>query len=124
VPYEAARTQLLIANACLALGDRDSADIERAAASRMFEQLGARPDLDRLKSAPAAENQARLTRRELQVLRLVATGRTNRAIADELRLSEATVARHLSNIFNKLDVSSRAAATAYAFEHDLMPRTT
>ena len=65
-----------------------------------------------------------LTARELQVLRLVATGRTNRAISDELGLSEKTVARHISNIFNKLDVSSRAAATAYAFEHHLIQPST
>jgi DNA-binding NarL/FixJ family response regulator len=67
---------------------------------------------------------AGLTVRELQVLRLVATGRTNRAIADELGLSEKTVARHISNIFNKLDVSSRAAATAFAFEHRLVESST
>jgi DNA-binding NarL/FixJ family response regulator len=90
-------------------------------ARRTFSQLGARPDFDRLspavaKGQPAA---AGLTARELQVLRLVATGLTNRALADELGLSEKTVARHVSNIFNKLGVSSRSAATAYAFEHRL-----
>jgi DNA-binding CsgD family transcriptional regulator len=125
VPYEAARTQVLIAQACRALGDEDSATLELAAACRIFEQLGARPDLERVKTADAAHRPAAgLTARELQVLRLIATGRTNRAIADALELSEKTVARHISNIFIKLDVSSRAAATAYAFEHRLTGPTT
>jgi ATP/maltotriose-dependent transcriptional regulator MalT len=123
VPYEAARVQVLIAAACRALGDKDSAEIELAAACRTFEQLGARLDLADLQRA-AQPARMGLTPRELQVLRLVATGRTNRAIADELRLSEKTVARHISNIFNKLDVSSRSAATAYAFEHSLIGRPT
>jgi len=125
VPYEAARTQVLIAAACRALGDRDSAGIELDAACRTFTQLGARLDLARLQtSGPAPRSNAGLTGRELQVLRLVATGRTNRAIADELALSEKTVARHVSNIFDKLGVSSRSAATAYAFEHRLIERST
>jgi DNA-binding CsgD family transcriptional regulator len=122
VPYEAARTQVLMAEACRTLGDKDSAEIELAAACRTFQRLGARPDLSRLQRS--AEAAAGLTARELQVLRLVATGRTNRAIADDLGLSEKTVARHISNIFNKLDVSTRAAATAYAFEHNLIERST
>lgn len=125
VPYEAARSQVLISQACLALDDRDSAEIELEAARRTFEQLGARPDVIRVQTSGAlATSACGLTNRELQVLRLVATGRTNRSIADELGLSEKTVARHISNIFNKLDLSSRAAATAYAFEHNLMERTT
>ena len=125
VPYEAARTQVLIAQACRALHDRDSADIELDAACQTFQHLGATLDLARLRtSAVAPRSAAGLTARELQVLRLVATGRTNRAIADELGLSEKTVARHLSNIFNKLDVSSRAAATAFAFEHRLIASST
>ena len=125
VPYEAARTQVLIARACAALDDRDSADLELEAARRTFQQLGARPDLASLRNAAEAPlSSAGLTTRELEVLRLVATGRTNKAIADALKLSEKTVARHISNIFNKLDVCSRAAATAYAFEHHLIERTT
>ena len=85
VPYEAARTQVLIAQACRALNDNDSADLELAAANRAFEQLGARLDLARLQKPEAAmRSAAGLTTRELQVLRLVATGRTNRAIADDL----------------------------------------
>ena len=109
-----------------ALHDHDSADLELEAARRTFQQLGREVGL----AAPAeprgahAPSDGGLTARELQVLRLVATGRTNRAISDELGLSEKTVARHLSNIFNKLDVSSRAAATAYAFEHHLIQSST
>jgi DNA-binding CsgD family transcriptional regulator/tetratricopeptide (TPR) repeat protein len=125
VPYEAARTQVLIAQACRTLHDRDSADIELEAACRTLQQLGARLDLERVRTsggAPRADGG--LTPRELQLLRLVATGRTNRGIADELRLSEKTVARHISNIFTKLDVSNRAAATAYAFEHGLIDPST
>jgi len=125
VPYGAARTQITIANACRALGDRDSADLELSAARRTFEQLGAKLDTARLAPAePKSHRSAGLTDRELQVLQLVATGRSNRAIAADLGLSEKTVARHISNIFNKLDVSSRAAATAYAFEHRLTQRST
>jgi DNA-binding CsgD family transcriptional regulator len=125
VPYEGARTQILIAQACRALHDNDSADIELAAACRTLEQLGATADLARAKTATATPRPAvGLTPRELQVLRLIATGRTNRAIAEQLGLSEKTVARHISNIFNKIDVSSRAAATAYAFEHGLTQAST
>jgi DNA-binding NarL/FixJ family response regulator len=119
VPYEAARAQALIAAACRNLGDHDSATLELHAACCAFEQLEARTDLARVRPSGSDRSAAGLTSRELQVLRLVATGRTNRAIAGELRLSEKTVARHISNIFNKLNVSSRAAATAYAFEHGL-----
>lgn len=125
VPYEAARAQVLISHACRALGDVDSADLELNAARRTFEQLGAKLDAARLAETGAGERAAAgLTHRELQILRLVATGRTNRAIAEELRLSEKTVARHISNIFNKLNISSRAAATAYAFQHHLTERPT
>jgi DNA-binding CsgD family transcriptional regulator len=125
VPYEAARCQVLIAHACRALHDNDSAEIELDAASRTLQQLGARLDVARLQAFRRSPTDAPpLTTRELQVLRLVATGRTNRAISEELGLSEKTVARHVSNIFNKLDVSSRAAATAYAFEHHLIESPT
>lgn len=125
VPYESARTQLLVAQACRALKDRDSADLESEAAARTFEQLGAALDLARLHKPDAPmPDDGGLTARELQVLRLVATGRTNKAIADDLELSEKTVARHISNIFSKLDVPSRAAATAYAFEHHLVEPST
>ena len=124
-PYQAARAQVLIAQACRALGDKDSADLELEAACRTFEQLGAKVDLACLRpSVTTPGRTAGLTARELQVLRLVATGRTNRSIGDALKLSEKTVARHVANIFLKLDVSSRAAATAYAFEHGLISPST
>jgi DNA-binding CsgD family transcriptional regulator len=125
VPYEAARAQVLIAHACRALGDNDSAALELEAACRTFAHLGAALDLACLRRPVETERRtAGLTARELQVLRLVATGRTNRSIANALYLSEKTVARHVANIFLKLDVSSRAAATAYAFEHGLVSSST
>lgn len=122
-PYEAARTRLLIGRACRQLGDDDAADIECEAARHVFRQLGAVPDLERMDIAAPTANPASasgLSRRELEVLRLLVTGKTNRAIADELCISEKTVARHVSNIFNKLGLSSRAGATAYAYEHRLV----
>jgi DNA-binding CsgD family transcriptional regulator len=122
VPYEAARTRVLIGLACRALGDEDSADLDLQAARRTFDQLGATPDVarvDKLVNRPHG-GPAGLTSRELEVLRLVAAGKTNRAIAHALSISEKTVARHLSNIFTKLDVPSRAAAAAHAFQHDLV----
>ena len=96
--------------------------MELDAARRTFERLGARPDVirvSRLSSSGAQDGAASLTSREVEVLGLVATGRTNRAIAQHLRISEKTVARHLSNIFTKLGVSTRSAATAYAYRHQL-----
>lgn len=105
-PYEAARVRVLL-----------------GVARGVFEQLGAGPDLAWVDSltrrAPSIDAHG-LTPRELQVLRLVAAGKTNKAIAAELFLSERTVDRHVSNIFTKLGVSSRAAATAYAYEHQLV----
>jgi len=97
--------------------------MELDAARWIFEELGASHDVARtqaLSPKAAAKPPGPLTARELEVLRLVTTGMTNRAIAAELFLSEKTVARHVSNIFTKLDLSSRAAATAYAYEHDLV----
>ena len=122
-PYEVARVRALTGAGCRALGDEDAAALEFDAARRAFAELGATPDLarlDALAGGDAAGNAAGMTDRELQVLRLVAAGRTNRAIADELVLSERTVDRHVSNIFAKLGVSSRAAATAFAYEHHLV----
>jgi ATP/maltotriose-dependent transcriptional regulator MalT len=121
-PYEAARARVLLGVACLRLGDRDAADMELDAARRVFEELGAAPDAARVRElVPTAPRTAGgLTERELQVLSLAATGRTNRQIATELVISEHTVRRHLQNIFAKLDVPSRAAATAYAYEHGLI----
>ena len=123
-PYEAARARVLLAMACAQLGDDDSAELELDAARRAFERIGAAPDAARVAARSAGASAAAtggLTPRELEVLRLVSAGMTNRAIAGELVLSEKTVARHLSNIFAKLGVPSRAAATAYAYEHDLIP---
>ena len=121
-PYESARTRMLIGRAYLAMGDEDAAAMELDAARWAFERLGAEPDLAAIESlVPSAAVQPAegLTGREVEVLALVATGMTNRQIATELVISEKTVARHLSNIFVKLGVTSRAAATAYAFQHDL-----
>lgn len=116
-PYLAARTRVLLGEACRALGDEDGAKLELAAAKATFAKLGAAPDLARIDSSAGAHG---LTARELQVLRLVAAGKTNKAIARELKLSDRTVDRHLSNIFCKLDVASRAAATAYAYRNRLI----
>jgi DNA-binding CsgD family transcriptional regulator len=122
-PYEAARVRVLIALGCRALGDEESAVLELDAARRVFGELGAAPDLtqvDRLRGKQTAAQTHGLTGRELQVLRLLATGKTNRAIAADLILAEKTVDRHVTNIFAKLGVSSRAAATAFAYEHRLL----
>jgi DNA-binding NarL/FixJ family response regulator len=118
-PYEAARTRVLVARACAALGDDDASRMELAAARAVFEELGAFPDLNAT-TADSDTTAGLLTAREREVLRLLATGATNRAIADRLVLSEKTVARHVSNLFGKLEVASRAAATAYAYEHGLV----
>jgi DNA-binding NarL/FixJ family response regulator len=122
-PYEAARVQVLIAIGCKAQGDSDSADLELAAARELFLQLGAEPDanrVDALSHAGKLSATGPLSVREVGVLKLVASGATNRDIADKLGISEKTVARHVSNIFLKLDLSSRAAATAYAFQNKLV----
>jgi DNA-binding NarL/FixJ family response regulator len=120
-PYEVARTRVLVALACRALEDADAATMELDAARSAFEQLGAAPDLARVEvlAAPAPGTHG-LTGRELEVLRLVAAGHTNRAIAAELVISEHTVARHVQNIFAKLGLSSRTAASAFAYEHELL----
>ncbi len=123
-PYIAARLRVLLGRACEALGDRDGAELERQAARQVFEALGAAPDLAALGAgatgAGETANTHGLSPRELEVLRLVAQGKTNKAIAAELFVSERTIDRHVSNIFTKLDVSTRAAATAFAYEHDLV----
>jgi DNA-binding NarL/FixJ family response regulator len=110
-----------VALACRALGDADAATLELEAAQAAFERLGAEPDRKRAQArfAPQARP-AGLTSREVEVLRLVAAGRSNREISAELVISEHTVARHLQNIFAKLDVSSRTAAASFAFEHELV----
>ena len=116
-PYEAARARVLMGAACRALGDEEAAALEVDAARRAFAELGATRDAARLDGGGASHG---LTARELEVLRLVSAGHTNKAIAAELVLSERTVDRHVSNIFAKLSVSSRAAATAYAYKHQLV----
>lgn len=120
--YEAARVRFLIALACREIGDADTADLELEAARATFEQLGAAPALAQVAAllSPASRVEGGLTAREIEVLRLIASGKTNRAIANVLVLSEKTVARHVSNIFTKLGISSRASATAYAYEHGLV----
>jgi DNA-binding NarL/FixJ family response regulator len=122
-PYEVARACLLIGLACRTVGDGDAALRELAAARETFAELGALPDVRRLDAmlAPGGSRDTHgLTSRELEVLGLVAQGRSNRDIAGELVISEHTVARHVQNIFAKLGVSSRAAAVAFAFEHELV----
>jgi DNA-binding CsgD family transcriptional regulator len=122
-PYDAARTRVLLGRACATLGDEDSAELELEAARDVFEELGAALDLTGVESPaiPAAPDDSYgLTPCELQVLRLLAVGKSNREIAAELVISDHTVRRHLQNIFRKLGVSSRAAATAFGFQHDLI----
>jgi DNA-binding CsgD family transcriptional regulator len=121
-PYDAARARVLLALACRALGDDDAAELELEAARNAFAELGAAPDLARIAFLvpPESGDFHGLTPRELEVLRLVAAGKSNREIASALVISEHTVARHVQNIFAKLDVSSRTAAGAFAFEHDLV----
>ena len=121
-PYEAARTRALIAGICDEMGDRDFARMHHSAAATAFEQLGAAPELARLKRLRPSDDRPGhgLTDRECEVLTLVAAGKTNRQIARRLGISEHTVARHLSNIFNKLGVPSRTAASAFAHSHNLV----
>ncbi len=131
MPYEGAQASVLLGLGCVSMGDLASAGLEFQNARAVFEALGARPDLERLMSlqassgAPTSTGSERsgtagLSRRELEVLAHVASGETNREIAAALMISQHTVGRHLENIFAKLGVSGRAAATAYAYEHDLL----
>jgi DNA-binding NarL/FixJ family response regulator len=122
MPYEEAQTRSYIAEACRRVEDRDGCAMETDAARRLFQQLGARSALERLvqQSGGSRSSTAPLSEREAQVLRLIAAGKTNRTIAEELFISEKTVARHVSNIFDKLGVSSRSGATAWAFQRHLV----
>lgn len=124
-PYEAARTQLLVARACRALGDHEIARLETESARTVLAQLGAVVARDRagreLGPVTSTESGSDVTPRELQVLRRVARGRTNREIGDELFISTKTVERHVSNIMVKLGAANRAAATAIAYERNLFP---
>jgi len=119
-PYEAARARVLVGCACRELGDEEAFRLELDAAKTVFEELGARPDMAAVGSLTgAAIGTHGLSARELEVLRLIAKGSSNREIASALVISEHTVARHVQNIFRKLGVSSRTAASAFAYEHDL-----
>jgi ATP/maltotriose-dependent transcriptional regulator MalT len=117
-PYEAARCRVLVGRVCRALDDHDAARVEFEAARQAFAQLGAKPDLARLDAlTPREPAPGGLSAREVEVLRFIAAGKSNRDIAGELGISEKTVARHVSNIFTKLGLGSRTAAAAYAYRH-------
>jgi len=122
-PYEASRVRLLMALAYRKLGDEENALLEFNDARQALQRLGATAEVSRIEALldkDSARGAGPLTQREAQVLKLVASGMTNRGIANKLFISEKTVARHLSNIFTKLDLSSRTAATAYAYDHKLV----
>jgi DNA-binding CsgD family transcriptional regulator len=123
VPYEEAHTCVLMAAVCERRGDQDGRRLELDAARRIFKQLDAEPWLARIAQLPeraTRQDVGSLSEREVQVLRLLAAGKTNRDIGAELFISEKTVARHVSNIFDKAGVSSRAGATAWAYQRNLI----
>jgi DNA-binding CsgD family transcriptional regulator len=123
MPYERARAAVRIGFACAELGDHASAAMEFESAQETFTALGARPDADRLAmltARPRVDRGHRLSAREREVLAQVAAGKTNREIARDLTISQHTVGRHLENVFAKLGVTNRAAAIAYAYEHQLL----
>jgi DNA-binding CsgD family transcriptional regulator len=123
-PYPAARVRVHVALACRVLDDQDGFELEQTAARVVFARIGAAPSLAHLDSLshnePGNARMRGLTARELQVLRQVAAGKTNKSIAGDLALSERTVDRHVGNIFDKLGVHSRTAAAAYAYQHRLL----
>jgi DNA-binding CsgD family transcriptional regulator len=115
-PYDAARTRQLLADAYQALGDTDAAARERSAAEACFARLGVVATREGLPGG--------LTAREVEVVRLIAAGHSNRAIAEQLVLSQKTVARHVSNIFGKVGASSRSGVTAFAYDNGIMGTNT
>jgi len=125
-PYIAARVRVALGNASRALGDTDGARLELDLAREVFEELGAAPDVAALSAASVdavaheLEGGLYFTPRELEVLRKLATGQTNKAIAKALFVSEKTIDRHVSNIFAKANLPSRAAATAFAYQRGLV----
>jgi ATP/maltotriose-dependent transcriptional regulator MalT len=119
VPYEVATATALLGQAQREAGDDDAAKESFARARALFEQIGVRLDIHSIESTGRTRRPAGLTQREVQVLCLIADGRANKEIAAQLHLSAKTVSRHLTNIYNKIGVTSRAAATAFAFEHHL-----
>jgi DNA-binding CsgD family transcriptional regulator len=119
-PYEIARTKVLIGRSFRLLEDEESALTELTSACRSLGELGAVPTRQEVERLLHRDSAGGLTAREIEVLRLVAAGRSNAEIAQQLVLSDKTVARHLTNIFTKLDVPSRTAAAAYARDHDLL----
>jgi DNA-binding CsgD family transcriptional regulator len=122
MPYEEAQSRRLMAAVCERRGDPEGRRLELAAARKLLQELSVPPSRPPDEPTPrASEQPARpLSERELQVIRLLAAGKTNRAIAEELFISEKTVARHVSNIFDKVGASSRTAAAAWAFQHSLI----
>jgi DNA-binding NarL/FixJ family response regulator len=119
-PYQVARTRMLIALACRALADEETATMELDEALASFDAMGARADAARIDALRTGRGKAGLTEREVEVLRLVATGCSNREIATRLVISEHTVARHVQNILGKVDAPSRTAASAFAHKHGLV----
>ena len=120
VPYEVATAHTLLGQVLRDAGDETAAAASFASASHLFDRIGASLEARLVDDDGRLVPPAGLTDREVEVLRLIAAGMTNNEIAAELYLSVKTVSRHLSNIFTKIDVTSRAAATAFAFEHDLV----
>jgi DNA-binding CsgD family transcriptional regulator/tetratricopeptide (TPR) repeat protein len=120
-PYAVATVTVLVGLACRAVGDEDAAEVELESARSTFARLGAHPDVHRVEELlHSTQAVGPLSAREIEVLKLVAAGKTNHAIAAELFVSERTVHRHVSNIFDKLGVHSRTAAASYAIQHHLV----
>lgn len=126
LPYQAARVRTLIGQACQQLGDHVASAFEFDAARQFFQRVSAQPDIaqvDELRQPKRMSGSHALSAREMQVIELVAKGKTNREIARQLSISERTVDRHVSNILLKLNLPTRSAATAYAYQNDLIGRT-